>query len=257
MRKRQPDEWREAINFTKQNINDVINTAVLKLYNEGEVVDNPKWQSVKVTNNMYEVRNLFLEMKMPASKEALASQTKADMPWSEDHFQERVAGHPRNPGKEYKNWPYYDHSKDNKRFRLQKFSHTYMERYWPPRGLAGVRYTAGDLNHLIERLDNDLLTRQAYFAVWHPEDQVDRKKRVPCSLGYHFMVRNGKMDLTYHIRSCDVRRHFKNDIYLTIRLAQWVAKRIKEKVNLGNLYMWIGSLHCWEAEKEMLKKGIV
>ena len=59
MRKRQPDEWRKAINFTKQNINDVINTAVLKLYNEGEVVDNPKWQSVKVTNNMYEVRNLF------------------------------------------------------------------------------------------------------------------------------------------------------------------------------------------------------
>ena len=26
-------------------------------------------------------------------------------------------------------------------------------------------------------------------------------------------------------------------------------------VNLGNLHMWIGSLHCWEFEKEMLKNG--
>jgi thymidylate synthase len=165
--------------------------------------------------------------------------------------------YPRNPGNEYKNWPYYSHNKDDKRFRPKIFSHTYMERYWPPNDLKGIRYNYGDLNNLIERLDNDLLTRQAYFAVWHPEDQVDRKERVPCSLGYHFLVRNGIMEMTYHIRSCDIRRHFKNDLYLTIRLAQWVAKRIKEKVNLGNLYVWIGSLHCWEAEKEMLKHGRV
>ena len=52
---------------------------------------------------------------MPSTKKDLANETKADLPWAEDHFQERVFGHPRNPGQEYKNWPYYDHSKDNKR----------------------------------------------------------------------------------------------------------------------------------------------
>ena len=237
-------------------------STVLKLYNEGEVVENQKWQSVEVETSMYETRNLFLSMKMCKSKEVLANQTGADMPWAEDHFQERVAGQALNPGNEYKNWPYYSHNKDNKRFRggeedNKLFSHTYMERYWPPRDLKGIRYNYGDLKHLVERLNSDPLTRQAYFAVWHPEDQIERKERVPCSLGYHFMVRNGKMDLTYHIRSCDVRRHFKNDIYLTIRLAQWVAENLNFNVSMGNLYMWIGSLHCWEAEKEMLKSGIV
>jgi len=236
-------------------IHEVIRTAALELYKNGKIVKNPRWQSVKAALSMYEIRHQFLEMDMPSTPPVLANHTKADLPWAEDHFQERVAGYPRNPGNEYKNWPYYDHKKDNKRFRPETFSHTYMERYWPPRDLKGIRYKYGDLNHLVERLNNEPLTRQAYFAVWHPEDQVDIGQRVPCTLGYHFMIRDGRMDVTYHIRSCDIRRHFKNDIYLTIRLAQWVAKRVNFKVNLGNLYMWIGSLHCWEMEKEMLKTG--
>ena len=239
----------------KTAIQEVIRKAVLDLYIDGEVIENPRWQSVDTIQSMFEIRHQFLKMNMPSTKEALQSQCKADQPWAEDHFQERVAGYPRNPGNEYKNWPYYDHSKDNKRFKPETFSHTYMERYWPSRELKGIRYKYGDLNHLVERLNNDPLTRQAYFAVWYPEDQVDIAERVPCTLGYHFMVREGRMDVTYHIRSCDIRRHFKNDIYLTIRLAQWVAEKVNFKVNLRNLYMWIGSLHCWEMEKGMLKKG--
>ena len=238
-------------------IYEVIYNTALELYKNGAVVKNPRWQSVKAALPMYEIRHQFLKMKMPSTPPVLANQTAADMPWAEDHFQERVSGYPANPGNEYKNWPYYDHKKDNKRFRPKTFSHTYMERYWPPRELKGIRYKYGDLNHLIERLNNEPLTRQAYFAVWHPEDQIDIGERVPCTLGYHFMVREGRMDVTYHIRSCDIRRHFKNDIYMTIRLAQWVVERLDEGVNieLGNMYMWIGSLHCWFAEKEMLKGG--
>jgi len=236
-----------------------IQGAALELYRSGEIVKNSKWQSVEVEKSMYEVRNLFLSMKMCNSIEVLANQTGADMPWAEDHFLERVAGKPLNPGKEYKNWPYYRPNVDDKRFRESdedfKFSHTYMERYWPSAELKGIRYKYGNLMDLVERLNNEPLTRQAYFSVWHPEDQVDRQERVPCSLGYHFRVIGGRIDLTYHIRSCDVRRHFKNDIYLTIRLAQWVAKKVNFSVNLGNLHMWIGSLHCWEFEKEMLKNG--
>jgi thymidylate synthase len=241
-------------------ISTSIAIALNTLYIEGKKVKPLKWQSTTPLDAMYEVTHQYLTMDMPELEVDLLTQTNADMPWAEDHFQERVKGEPLNPGNQYKNWPYYRKEEDDKRFRGgeskdKPFSHSYMERYWPPRDKKGIRYNYGDLNHLIERIDNDPLTRQAYFSVWHPEDQVDGE-RVPCSLGYHFLIREGKMDLTYHIRSCDIRRHFKNDIYMTIRLAQWVAERLDEPVRLGNMYMLIGSLHCWFNEKEMLLKDL-
>jgi len=241
-------------------ISTSIAIAVNTLYLEGKKVEPLKWQSTTPLDAMYEITHQYLTMDMPELEVDLLTQTNADMPWAEDHFQERVSGEPLNPGNQYKNWPYYRKEDDDERFRGgeskdKPFSHSYMERYWPPRDKKGIRYNYGDLNHLIERIDNDPLTRQAYFSVWHPEDQVDGE-RVPCSLGYHFLIREGKMDLTYHIRSCDIRRHFKNDIYMTIRLAQWVAERLDEPIRLGNMYMLIGSLHCWFSEKGMLLKDL-
>ncbi len=216
------------------------------------------WQSVEVDDPMLEVCNMFFDIKMPENKEELIKGCRPDLPWAEDHFQERVGGKPLNPGDQYYNWPYYDHSQDDGRFReghfKGQFSHSYMERYWPPRDLKGIRYNYGDLYHLVQRLNKNPLTRQAYFAVWYPEDQVERGERVPCSLGYHFLIRQNKINVTYHIRSCDIRRHFHNDIYLTMRLAQWVRDKLKTHFEMGNLYMWIGSLHCFSTEKSMLLK---
>jgi len=208
---------------------------------------------------MIEITQRFYQMKMPSNISILQSQTKADQPWSEDHFQERVSGQPLNPGNQYYNWPYYDHGKDNDRFREgdKQFSHSYMERYWPPRDLKGIRYNYGDLDHLVERMKKDPLTRQAYLSVWYPEDQVDIGERVPCTLGYHFMIRDNRLHCTYLIRSCDVRRHFKNDIYMTIRLAQWVKDKLEMDLQMGDLNMWIGSLHAWSFERIMLKNGTV
>ena len=205
---------------------------------------------------MYEVNNMFFDAVMPETKEELEKQTAPDLPWAEDHFQERVGGEPLNPGEQYKNWPYYDHSKDNKRFREgdKQFSHSYMERYWPPRDLKGIRYNYGDLNDLIEKLNENPLTRQAYLSIWYPEDQQNLKERVPCTLGYHILIRDGKLNITYHIRSCDIRRHFRNDIYMTVRLAQWIRDKLKIYFKMGNLYMWIGNLHCFDSEKGMLAK---
>jgi len=58
--------------------------------------------------------------------------------------------------------------------------------------------------------------------------------------------------MTYLIRSCDIFRHFKNDVYMTIRLAQYVRDQVNPDLDLGELSMWIGSLHCWNVEKALL-----
>jgi thymidylate synthase len=195
------------------------------------------------------------------------------MPWAEDHFKERICGTPLNPGEQYKNWPWYKH--DNKWRDNDKFTHTYMERYWPkiitdkitPEGnhgriMQGIRYPYGDLSDMGKLLQNDPYTRQAYLPVWFPEDTgVIHGGRVPCTIGYHFILRDNKLNIHYQIRACDALRHFRNDVYLTCRLLQWILEELKggnspkfdwSNVTPGILTMDIISFHVFKKEINLI-----
>lgn len=148
------------------------------------------------------------------------------------------------------------------------FSHSYAERYFPKfagmtrGGLnltpeltpnSGIRFQYGDLLDVINLLVREPMTRQAYLPVFFPEDTgVVHGERVPCSLGYHFIQRSGFFHVFYPIRSCDFVRHFRDDVYLTVRLLLWILERCRQKnpavwnqVHPGMYSMWIGSLHCF------------
>jgi len=247
---------------TSKQIAKAILTAHNTLQSQGEVVTSNKWQAIESPDKLYEVTDLFLsKLQMPETIAELELQTQADMPWSENHFLERISGIPSNPGYEYQNWPYYKPEKHNGVFRAeaeQFFSHTYMERFWPDKSIVGtgaMKYPFGDFNDLIMRLINDPGTRQAFFAIWHPSDQSNSEVRLPCTIGYHFTIRKDKLNVTYLIRSCDILRHFRNDIYLTVRLAQYVRDMVSAMlpgITMGHLSMWIGSLHCFNSEKGLL-----
>jgi thymidylate synthase len=118
----------------------------------------------------------------------------------------------------------------------------------------GIRFDYGDYHDIVERAREDKGSRQLYLSIWHPEDQSNGNGRVPCTLGYFFLIRNHTLDVTYHIRSCDILRHFRNDIYMAVRLAQDFRDKVDPTINLGKLNMWVGSLHCFINEKEILKK---
>jgi thymidylate synthase len=77
-------------------------------------------------------------------------------------------------------------------------------------------------------------------------------ERVPCSLGYHFLIRRGKLSCRYFIRSCDFVRHFNDDVYMTARLMQWVADQLPG-VECGKLLVWVGSLHCMKGDEAKIK----
>ena len=239
----------------KKDLSQTIKEAYGFLLHKGKIVNPNKWQSVTFCVETLEYCNLYLDSEIPKTEKELATLSSPDLPWSEDHFQERIFGEPLNPGDQYKNWPWYSHLRDNKRFRNNeggKFSHTYMERFWPPKELKGIRFNYGNLNDVIEKLREDRFSRQAYLSIWYPEDQSNNSVRVPCTLGYYFILRDNKLSLTYHIRSCDAVRHFRNDIYMACRLAQHVALILK--VEVGGFYMWIGSFHCFQAEAKILKR---
>lgn len=103
-------------------------------------------------------------------------------------------------------------------------------------GTPGIRFHYGDLSDVVDLLVRSPLTRQAYLPVWFPEDTgaVD-SQRVPCTLGYHFMIRDGKLSCRYYLRSCDIYRHFSNDMYLAARLQRWVCDEVNRRSHESKL----------------------
>ena len=164
-------------------------------------VTSNKWQGLSNGSGfqMIEIFDSVLRTQIPSTKEEIQEFCQSDLPWSEDHFQERISGDPSNPGNTFKYWPYY---KEDEYRKGKQFTHTYQERFWPKEannsklGLwqenQGIRFELGDLNDLIIHLKLNPDSRQAYLPIWFPEDTgVRHGGRVPCTLGYLFNIREG------------------------------------------------------------------
>lgn len=252
-----------------------IHSIECRMFDYGKPIHTETWQSIDISGKpeaeMRELLNVNFSVPMEFSDlNNYRLAIEPNLPWADRHFElERVSGEPINPGETWKEWP-YGHSADKFRRAGERFSHTYAERYWPKRAgntndihefgeNFGMRYKFGDLNDVVDLLAREPLTRQAYLPVWFPEDTgVVHRERVPCTLGYHFIQRGGLLHVFYPIRSCDLVRHFRDDIYLTIRLVLWLLDRLKgmpawSQVHPGMFTMWVGSLHCFIGDINRIK----
>ena len=234
-------------------IDDAIRDSLEYLFDNGEEVDAGRWQGFATGGRpdlmTKEVINLQWSARMPDDMEEAVALIGPNMPWAEDHFQERISGEASNPGEEYKNWPWW-REQDDQTMVNGKFSHTYQERFWPPKGMLGIRYRYGDLDDVIGHLSENPLSRQATFPIFFPEDTgVLHGGRVPCTLHYHFLMRQHKLHLWYPIRSCDAVRHFRDDVYMAVRLAQHVLARLDwANVDLGYLNFNAYSFHVHKGD---------
>lgn len=209
------------------------------------------------TASTYELMHVTLEFGVDTEMSAWQEVVKPNLPWAEDHFQERVSGKPLNPPPSHLYWPFATASNAEHRDIMGKFSHTYPERFWP--GDAGdhrnpgdplnfgIRFPYGDLGDVVKLLMKNPKTRQAYLAVWFPEDAfaATQGERVPCSMGYHFIYNEETqgLDCVYSLRSCDLVRFYRDDMYMAGRLLQWVGYMANLKI--GNLVVHIDNLHAF------------
>lgn len=229
------------------------------LLDNGALIDNPEWQGIKDIPNMWEVLNFQFNTIIPTTVSECIESFNPDLPWAEDHFEERISGTPTNPGDTYTYWPFYKH--DDKWKEGDVFTHTYQERFWPKKANSklnwGIRYILGDLNDVIKLINRNKYTRQAYLPIFFPEDTgANHGGRIPCTLGYLFYIREGKINCNYYIRSCDYIRHFHNDVYMACRLTQHIRDRIDHEVEVGELRMYIANLHVFETDLYSLKKSL-
>lgn len=267
-------DFAQAIGWVKQ-----------RLRTDSETVDTRRWQSTTLPDHpmmkMREVFNVSFTVEGPGvfnvPLDVYRTLIHPNLPWADVAFEERVSGVPWNPGKAWESWPWAG-SANAHRTEGERFSHSYAERYWPKfAGVEadsewyegggypssdlndpfrrGIRYAYGDLNDVVAHLAVDPLSRQAYLPVWFPEDTgVVHGARVPCSLGYHFLHRGDRLHITYYIRSCDFIRHFRDDIYMSVRLQLWMLERLKDRdsrwedVRAGDFVFHCASLHCFEGD---------
>lgn len=253
-----------------------------------EPVEVGEWQSQDVRDKpemaTRELMNVSFQMPVPNDMMTWQQELKPNLPWAEDHFQERVSTEPLNPPPSEAWWPFAQkQNADHKEGEI--FSHTYPERMWPrfanvgntrPNGREvfvphnGIRYEYGDLYDVVNLLRRSPLTRQAYLPIWFPEDTGNKSNvRIPCTLGYHFITRGGRLHCIYYMRSCDFLRHFADDVYMAGRLLQWVAEQVNGdrgdfgipedhpgwsgQLGVGTLTMHITSLHIFEGDMPMME----
>lgn len=271
-----------------------------------------EWQSKDTSQvghmATHELEDTTLHIPVPDEPESWLKMLGSDVnaAWADEHFLERVGGEPLNPPPSHERWPWSRHNANHQEGVLHQFSHTYPERIWPRHagevkchggytsgdpveavdkygladdgrqvcnGRSGIRFEYGDLQDVVDLLVRSPMTRQAFLPIWFPEDTgAVHKQRVPCTLGYHFMVRNGKLSCRYYMRSCDLIRHFPDDVYMAGRLMQWVCGQVNaerygdtratdgspedppgfQAIEPGNLVMHIASLHAFTGDKHKL-----
>lgn len=258
-------------------------------------VHTEKWQGVDISKRpemaSYELMNYTFTYDLQGNSDLQhwRDDVQPNLPWADNHFEERVCGYPINPGVEWANWPWGDNAA---KFidETGMFNHNYMERYWckyagrlktptrtadeyrdevplshwrsvGPGPHRGIRNDYGDLDDLVRSLTRNPLSRQEWFPIFHPEDVGEViGGRKPCSLGYQFWVRGQRLHVYYPLRSCDFFRHMQDDIYLTIRLLIWVLDRCREidkawfDVHPGTFTMHCTSLHVFANDMVQMKK---
>jgi len=156
--------------------------------------------------------------------------------WCESEFEERISRVNINPGEAYKLRP----EVWNEFLVDGKFDYTY----------AGRMYAQIDAN--IEELKKHPASRQAIIQIH--DRVVDQEKmgkeRIPCSMTYSFMIRDGKLDIIYYMRSTDFATHFQNDLWLAMELQQYIAEKVG--VETGKFIFFANSLHIYKKDWELL-----
>lgn len=180
-----------------------------------------------------------------SDKDAMLEYMGLPLVYAQLEFKERMnsyaRGHESNPGTSYLTrydvWSKFLHD--------DKFSYTYNERL----------HEAGQFWAVFHELKRRPNSRQAIIQIYDFHKDLERmggRERIPCSLMYQFMIRDGKVHMHYFQRSCDLLTHAAYDIWFGLATKDYMAYSLERPT--GYLYHNITSLHAYY--KDLKAKGI-
>jgi thymidylate synthase len=222
-------DFPEAQNEIKRDLAELSIEVQPETMQDKYVGDNPDFLTKELHNYGYSVLNPDFTLISGVHDE-----------WVKQEWEDRLVGG-LNPGRAWRQrkdvWQeFLEHdgpkAKEVKK-GLGRFSYTYSQR------MGG--------NHIfkvIEELEKHPNSRQLWVPVWKTEDE-DRRgdRRVPCSLGYWFVQREGELEMTYMMRSCDFATHYPNDVALASIMQKYVASKTGYEV--GTFTHFVGSFHIY------------
>lgn len=214
--------FKEALNEVKRDLAEMGVKVHPHTYQDKWVADNPDFATLELQNYIYTVLN-------PDPNDLEPTQ-----PWANVEFTERISRIPCNPGSA---WRWRPEVWEEFLEEDGKFAYTYSER---------MHFQT---DKLIQEARVNPDSRQLFLSIWNPKIDAPRiggQRRIPCSLGYLFQIREGRVNMTYLMRSCDFVTHLVNDIYLATKLLHYFAERIERPV--GRFTHYIASLHIFQKD---------
>jgi len=206
-----------------------------------QVAEDPKFQTIELTGYQY----CLTKWNEISLREMLCySGVRNRLDWAVEEKDERLSppsGMTLNPGEAWKE----DGEAWRPFLRDGKFSYTYAERWqW-------------QIPYVVDELRLRPYTRQAIMTMYEQSRDIMNwggRDRVPCSLTYHFLQREGKLTLIYQQRSCDFVNFFAPDVYFSLGLLEHVAERVGLPV--GSFIHNVNSLHAFRGDLEKTGRSI-
>lgn len=148
------------------------------------------------------------------------------------------------------NW-YLSHSRDVS--ELQKHAPTWKQMHggdYQVNSNYGWQWNRNkQLQKVIEKLENNSDTRQAWLTIYDGKEIDDYDYDTPCTLDIGFKLRNYRgrnfLDMTALMRSNDLIFGFCNDQFCFSQLQKYVAVSLGPKVEIGCYYHFAQDLHIY------------
>lgn len=120
------------------------------------------------------------------------------------------------------------------------------------------------IDFIVEELMAHPDSRRAFWPIYTPHDayRMSYPTRIPCSLGYQFMIRRvgneRRLIMIYLERSCDFDHFWLSDVFLAFRFQHKIVARINIELGLqgkppiipGAFIHFISSFHSFRVELE-------
>ena len=118
------------------------------------------------------------------------------------------------------------------------FGHSYKKLIKGPKG-------CNDFSDVTDMLLKDVHTKKAAAVL------ISTEKKVPCIQSIHFLIRDGKLEVSYFSRAQDAYKKLYADIIVILEFAEKIAKALNTSVS--SLHASIISLHIYNEDLNQIK----